>query len=203
MTPIEFVQYLQGIETPDNNSFNFYRQSYRASDDELLVSNNLERYLAKMQKLNPTVLLVGEAPGYKGCKLTGIPFTSEYQVVHDEFFADGFEVLNGESIDKEKSATVVWSVLSQVKNKPLMWNIYPFHPLAINGRNGKPRSRDIKLGRDILDQLLQMFNIKEIYCLGCKASNAMCYHPLFRGYIRHPSHGGKNECIVRLREILK
>lgn len=203
MTPKEFVQYLQGIETPDNNSFNFYRQSYRASNDELLVSNNLERYLAKMQKLKPTVLLVGEAPGYRGCKLTGIPFTSEYQVVHDEFFADGFEVLNGEAIDKENSATLIWSVLSQVKNKPLMWNIYPFHPENINGKNGKPRSRDIRLGRDILDLLLQMFNINEIYCLSSIARDAMCHHPLFRGYIRHPSYGGQTECRVRLREILK
>lgn len=203
MTPIEFVQYLQGIETPNNNSFNFYRQSYRASDDELLVSNNLERYLAKMQKLNPTVLLVGEAPGYKGCKLTGIPFTSEYQVVHDEFFADGFEVLNDKAVDKEISATVIWSVLSQVKNKPLMWNIYPFHPVDIDGRNGKPRRCDIKVGLYILELLLQMFNIQEIYCLGRTASDALCYHPLFRGYIRHPSHGGQTECRVRLCEILK
>lgn len=203
MTPKEFVQYLQGIETPDNHSFNFYRQSYRTSDDDSLVSNNLELYLAKMQQLNPTVLLVGEAPGYKGCKLTGVPFTSEYQIVHDDFFADGFEVLNKASIDKEKSATAIWSVLSQVKNKPLMWNIYPFHPVAVGGGNGKPRSCDIKLGREILDLLLQMFNIKEIYCLGRKASNAMCRHPQYCGYIRHPSFGGQSECLSRLREILK
>lgn len=203
MTPKEFVQYLQGLETPDNNSFNFYQQSYRAPGDELLVSNNLECYLVKMQKLDPSMLLIGEAPGYKGCKLTGIPFTSEYQVLHDEFFADGFEVLNDEAIDKENSATLIWSVLSQVKNKPLMWNIYPFHPVNINGNNGTPRSRDIKLGREILELLLQMFNIKEIYCLSYLARNALEHHPLFRGYIRHPSRGGQTECRVCLREILK
>jgi hypothetical protein len=41
------------------------------------IADNLRLYLDAMIKMKgKRVLLVGEAPGYKGCKITGIPFTS-------------------------------------------------------------------------------------------------------------------------------
>jgi hypothetical protein len=39
------------------------------------VADNLHRYLVAMHKMKgKRILLVGEAPGYKGCGITGIPF---------------------------------------------------------------------------------------------------------------------------------
>ena len=91
-----------------------------------------------MQSLNPKILLLGEAPGYKGCKLSGIPFTSEYHILHEEFFKDGFAVFDRTNPNKEASACAIWEVLSGINKLPLMWNIYPFHPMTADGRNGKP-----------------------------------------------------------------
>ena len=203
MKPEEFVEYLRNLETPDNNSFNFYREGYREPHEAAITSKNLLQYLKKMQSINPKILLVGEAPGYKGCKLSGIPFTSEFHVLHEEFFRDGFEVLDAKKLDKEVSACAIWEVLGSINEIPLMWNIYPFHPLMADGRNGKPKSRDIKLGKAVLENLLTMFNIEEIHCIGTKSRDALANHPLFRGYVRHPSYGGRNECISRLKEILR
>ena len=43
-----------------------------------LQISNLKYYLYNMSLLKPNILFVGEAPGYQGCALTGIPFTSEF-----------------------------------------------------------------------------------------------------------------------------
>ena len=203
MTPEEFVAYLKEIETPDSNSFNFYQKGYREPREAEITSNNLLLYLKKMQNLNPKILLVGEAPGYKGCKLSGIPFTSEYHILHEEFFKDDFAVFDKTKPDKEASACAIWEVLSGINKLPLMWNIYPFHPMTADGRNGKPKSRDIELGKKILENLLTMFNIEEIYCIGIKSMDALANHQLYRGYVRHPSYGGRKQCIDELQKILQ
>ena len=37
---------------------------------------NLEIYLQEMLDRDPKVLLVGEAPGFRGMRITGVPFTN-------------------------------------------------------------------------------------------------------------------------------
>jgi len=39
-----------------------------------------------MTEIKPTKLLLGEAPGYKGCGITGIAFSSERILTENEFF---------------------------------------------------------------------------------------------------------------------
>lgn len=41
---------------------------------------NLRLYLMELYKNKPTYMLVGEAPGYKGCGVSGIPFTDENEM---------------------------------------------------------------------------------------------------------------------------
>ena len=71
---IRFIEDLSKVKLPIN-VFNPYSYDY---DENLLKRKNLFLYLQQMAKLNPHVLLVGEAPGYRGCRLTGVPFTSEF-----------------------------------------------------------------------------------------------------------------------------
>src|SRR5919198_4980884 len=55
-------------------TFNFYRDGERAA----LCCRRLEEYLEA--RSDAPILLVGEAPGYRGTRISGIPFTSERQV---------------------------------------------------------------------------------------------------------------------------
>ena len=202
MTPEEFVKLLQDQKPSNEYRNNFYCQSEVDQREARIKSRNLLLYLKKMQELDPKVLLVGEAPGYKGCKLTGIPFTSEYQIRNNNFFKGEFEVLNTDNPEYENSAKIIWDTIGKTRQLPLMWNIYPFHPSTRNGRNGKPNVKDMDMGKDILEKLLTMFNIRAIYCVGRKSESALKNHELFRGYVRHPSHGGSKECMKSLDVIL-
>lgn len=202
MTPLEFVLHLQKLETPDANSFNFYGDLL--PEEAAVARKNLRRYLTKMIKLRPKILLVGEAPGRYGCAITGITFTSEHQILTEPFFAGGgFAVANPLKPNNERTACAIWNILRQCEHTPLLWNIYPFHPFDPNTRNNRcPTQKEISLGREVLDLLLGMFDIRAIYGVGRKAANALADHPQFKGYIRHPSYGGVAECKAALEAIL-
>ena len=70
----EFIQELANERT---DKLGFSENLYSGTTRESIIrKHNLLTYLTKMKSLNPRILLLGEAPGNKGCKLTGIPFTS-------------------------------------------------------------------------------------------------------------------------------
>lgn len=64
-----------------NTVTNLYRGK---STNSQMRRENLGLYFKKMIELNPSFLLLGEAPGYKGCRLTGIPFSSERIVANNK-----------------------------------------------------------------------------------------------------------------------
>ena len=83
-----------------------------------------------MLELKPKYMIVGEAPGYRGCRWSGIPFTSEKIIVTNDFFNKKYKVRirNGKKPQSECSATRVWNCLDSLGIYPLMWNAFPFHP---------------------------------------------------------------------------
>jgi len=88
-----------------------------------------------MSQIKPEVMLVGEAPGYHGCRFTGVPFTSEYILINgigkDSIFGKdkGYMKTRESAITKrEQTATIVWETMINHDFLPLMWNAFPFHP---------------------------------------------------------------------------
>lgn len=163
--------------------------------------HNLSLYLEKMKALNPDVILVGEAPGYKGCALTGIPFTSENVLAKNEFFqGENYQFIDKIRREKESSATIVWGELADCVNKPLIWNIFPFHPFEKGNlkSNRPPTDKELTQGLKIFDELLKYFDIKKIVAVGKKAESQIkdCTG------IRHPANGGKRDFAEGLKRIL-
>jgi len=91
-------------------TFNQYAEGIRSS----LLRSRLVGYLAARD--TASILLVGEAPGYRGARVSGIPFTSERQ-------------LTG-SGPAEATATIVHRVLRElaIEDDVLLWNVVPTHP---------------------------------------------------------------------------
>ena len=161
----------------------------------------------------PRTLLVMEAPGYRGCRLTGLPVTSRkimlegvpalkifgreagYQDVDDV----GFERVYG-----EQSATIVWGALSGLVAPPLIWNAFPFHPHTPGQprSNRKPRAAEIELGARFLRSLLADWRFEQVIAVGNVADETLCREGVGGEKVRHPAQGGKKDFVRGLSDLL-
>ena len=190
MTIEEFVEDISAVSDDRRLITNPYR-------DER-CKNHLLQYLRHLERSGVDVMLVGEAPGYRGCALTGIPFTDEIQLKLPENFCALGTWERSVSIGNtsERSASAVWAALREYRIIPLMWNAFPFHPYQEGKRasNRTPTQNELKEGLRYLDALISIFSIKDsqVFAVGKKAQEMLgltsdCH------YIRHPAYDIKQQ----------
>ncbi len=134
-----------------------------------------------MQREHAELLLVGEAAGYRGARISGVPFTSERQ-------------LTG-SGPAEATATIVHRVLRElrIENDVLLWNVVPTHPGTATS-NRLPTRAEVRAARPFLDELARG---RRVVAVGRLAADV-----LDAPYVRHPSHGGARGFADGLRRTL-
>lgn len=135
--------------------------------DSQLRRDRLVAYLA--QRSTARLLLVAEAPGYRGTRVSGIPLTSERQ-------------LTGTG-PAEATATIVRAVLSElgIENDVLLWNVVPTHP-GTESSNRPPTRIEIEASAPFLAELSD--------CRRAIAIGRVAHTRIGGPYVRHPSHGG-------------
>ena len=175
--------------------------------------NNLRIYLSDMRAIGPRALLVGEAPSYRGARLTGVAFTSE-RILLDGWPRGGPAVLGerrgyaktGEygKIWTEQSASIVWSTIALLRPLPLLWNAFPFHPYAdIAHSNRLPSKSELELGRPFLRLLLDLFpSVRLVIAVGATAASSLEQLGVSATRVRHPAHGGKPRFVTELTAAL-
>ena len=163
-----------------------------------------------MYKLKPKVILVGEAPGYRGCRLTGVPFTSEYLLINNMKGLNLFGKENGyrlalekEKLLKEATATIIWNTLLECGMTALSWNAFPFHPHKqdYSKSNRTPLKKELLIGQKPLFQIIEMFHIQKVIAVGNKAEESLNKLGIGCKKVRHPAQGGKNEFVKGIKEI--
>ncbi|HHT64515.1 MAG TPA: uracil-DNA glycosylase [Clostridiales bacterium] len=206
-----FVEELAEMEVTPN----VYNQYSYEHAENAIRRNNLYIYLQQMQKVNPKILLVGEAPGYRGCRLTGVPFTSEHLLMNNMKGLNLFGKQNGyrlaaenEKLMKEATATIIWEVLTQHNIMVLAWNAFPFHPHKKDNAlsNRTPLKKELLLGEKPLLQILESFHISKVVAMGNKAAESLNKLGIPHEKVRHPAQGGKSDFVrgmIALKDKLK
>jgi uracil-DNA glycosylase len=145
-------------------------ETYNQYAGSALLRRRLGDYLQRAHEA--PILLVGEAAGYRGARVSGLPFTSERQ-------------LTGAG-PAEATATIVHRVLEElgIEEDVLLWNVVPTHPHrpAEPASNRRPTVQEIASGRPFLDELAAG---RQVVPVGRIAEAALGIEG-----IRHPSHGG-------------
>lgn len=171
---------------------------------------NLKLYLERMIISKPNSIFIGEAPGYNGCRLTGVPFTSERillgkfhsnQIIAKDF---GYKVRCIDAPRSEQSATIMWSAFERYQYYPLLWNAFPFHPYKSGNplSNRTPDRNELEIGSSFIFDLIEMYGIKTIYSIGNTASDTLNKMGIANSRLRHPANGGKPEFIKGLEQII-
>ena len=142
-------------------TFNFYREGGGAE----LRRARLRDYLG--ENADTELLLVGEAAGWRGARISGIPFTSERQ-------------LTG-SGPGEATATIVRQTLAELELDALCWNVVPTHP-GTERRNRRPTAGEVAVSLPFLAELARGRRVVAVGRLAERVTGAP--------YVRHPSHGG-------------
>lgn len=173
------------------------------------LANNLELYLRliKSQK-SVDVLLVGEAPGHLGCKLTGIPFTSGEAVMKIEhpILQKLRSRIHLDQVTSETTANIAWEFLSTKNSNPLFWNSFPFHPHPSGNLevNRTPSNAEVSEGVKYLQEIYRIFKPGKVIGLGRKGERCakIAFPELDIPYVRHPARGGKSHFMSGLDVIL-
>jgi uracil-DNA glycosylase len=157
-------------------TFNFYRDGPGAE----LRRERLGAYLAERRQA--PILLVGEAPGYRGARVSGIPFTSERQLAG-----------NGPA---EATATIVHRVLAElgIAEQVLLWNVVPTHPGTATS-NRPPTRAEVAAGQVFAEELAVGRRVIAVGRVAQLALGGDC--------VRHPSHGGAAAFTAGLRALIE
>jgi uracil-DNA glycosylase len=174
-----FVADLSAIRMED--AFNFY-----ADDGDPANERRRHRLVGYLESRgNASLMLVGEAPGYRGARVSGLPMTSERQIAGVG--------------PAEATATIVQQALidAGISDVVLLWNVFPLHPHlpGLPDSNRAPRAVEIAVGMEFLQRLSVG---RTVVAVGRVAARQ-----LGTPYqIRHPANGGKRDFREGLERVL-
>jgi uracil-DNA glycosylase len=207
MTPSQFVNSLKAVKFDD--VFNPYSDKCEVCDLEnapKLRTAALMKVLQAAARTGVDAFWIGRDLGYRGGRRTGLALTDD---VHLSTHATRWNLRVTRatigSLVAERTAAVVWNMLSQVPAPIFLWNVFPFHPHMpgdpFSNRAHTRNERDA--GEEILAELIGMLRPRRLVAIGNDAARtaerfaqrAEVIH------VRHPSYGGQRDFEQQIQSL--
>jgi hypothetical protein len=168
-------------------------------DGAAIRQANLLAYLE--ERPTAAFLLDGEAAGYRGCRFSGIAFTSERSLAPERWSS------RCEQGWIEPSATIVHGELNLLglESRTLLWDAVPFHP-SIDGQplsNRTPFAAERTDGEEWLARLIALTQPGLVVAIGRKATKSLKAVYVGALSVRHPARGGATRFREQLRAIVR
>jgi uracil-DNA glycosylase len=206
MTPKTFVSALAAADLP--SVFNPWRdrcELHDRRDAAVRRRSNLESVLSAALDVRVETIWVARDLGYRGGRRTGVPLTDEVHLTQASALMGGIALeraTDGPAV-AERTAAIVWQVLSRIGKPVMLWNVFPFHPHEA----GDPMSNRCHTRAEreatwpLLQSLMAMIQPKRIVAIGRDAHMALEGLDIPITAIRHPSYGGQREFIDGMFEL--
>lgn len=206
MKPADFVDALSAIHL--DAVFNPYSDCchlYDLEDAPRRRRANLHTFIDAASRTQIDSMWVARDLGYRGGRRTGLPLTDE---VHLPAFRKAY---GGLSISRatvgpplaERTAAIIWQVLTRIESPVFLWNIFPLHPFDPDDplSNRCHTRKERQACESLFFALLEMLNPKRIVAIGKDAERALTEFDLPCQVVRHPSYGGQTTFINTMAEI--
>ena len=205
-TPKSFATALSRTRLP--SVFNPYADCcpvHDQPDAARVRRRNLVRCLDAALTTRIDTIWIARDLGYRGGRRTGVPLTDEIHL------AQAGILMGGISLDRatcgpvvaERTAAVVWNLLSRIGEPAVLWNIFPLHPHEPEDPfSNRCHTRAERAATwPLLMALIVMIKPRRIVAIGREAGMALTGLDIPVEIVRHPSYGGQTEFISGVHRI--
>jgi len=205
-TPKSFAQALAQTRLP--SVFNPYADccpTYDRADAARVRRRNLVRCLEAAIAVHIDTIWIARDLGYRGGRRTGVPMTDEVNLGRAAALMGGIELdraTRGPAV-AERTAAIVWSVLTRIGKPVVLWNVFPLHPHETDDpfSNRCHTRAEREATWPLLIALIAMIQPRRIVAIGRDAGMALGNLDIPVEVVRHPSYGGQAEFIAGVNHI--
>ncbi|TIS47301.1 uracil-DNA glycosylase [Mesorhizobium sp.] len=193
-----FVEALRGLRF--NNAFNPYAETCQAYDlveAPALRRHNLKLVLDAALDGGVESIWIARDLGYRGGRRTGLALTDEVHLgAHAALLGTAplKRATRGPAV-AERTATVIWEVLRELRRPIFLWNVFPLHPFEEDSPlSNRCHTRDERYAcSHLLQWLIERLRPRSVVAIGRDAQVALADLDVAAEQVRHPSYGGHND----------
>jgi hypothetical protein len=207
MKPKQFVRAICALEFA--NTFNPYADRCPVHDAPSAPKTRSDMLLAMLYaatQVEIDSIWIGRDLGYRGGRRTGLALTDDVHIcAHAARWGLSAERPTTGQAVAERTAAVIWRVLSHIEAAVFLWNVFPLHPHESNDpfTNRSHNSDERRAGEELLFHLVRLLKPRRLIAIGNDAARTACRLSDAPSVVqvRHPSYGGQTQFIRQMHDL--
>lgn len=189
------------------DTFNFYRDvdpEVDLPEGGEIRRENLKQYIEQVSE-PPTTLVIGQSPGWRAGRFTGVPFTSQAQLLRPDFPVGGNRSSKGPNPLSEKTATLIWESFLPYHPELFFWHAFPLHAHRLGARttDRTPTRREMRAFAPVLEKIHEILKPDRVVAVGRSGQTALDDLEIEYAYLKHPAYGGERAFRRGVRDALE